>query len=498
MEINRGWRYLTLLSLLVVLPAARAAAQGSRPAAGEVEGVVRDSAGKPVANVAVLLQEEGRPTPAETETNPYGVFVFSEVPAGIYTVRLSKLGFRNATLDSLQLAPGEKKHCDLVLRAAQADSPLSSTLESSPSAIELDDRTTFTVSGLTDSTGSGGHGSETRLRTGELLAKETLNLESHTQKGPNAPASSAASTNPRTSESELRADREHVAATLKSEKELSRQVQAELHRSLGDLDERLEEPLSAEREYERAAALDPSEQNYFAWGAELLLHRAAAPALVVFTSGVRLHPHSPRMLAGLGAALYTSGSADDAAHRLCEAADLDPANFAPYLFLGKMQESVSAPLPCAEQKLARFAQDQPANALANYFYGLALWKANRGSENAYALQRAEVLLKKSSEIDPTLDAAYLQLGNLKVSRGDLRNAISAYQRAIALNPQASEAHYRLGLAYKRIGEEANAQSEFERYKQLEKGEAAAAERQRRALRQFLFVLKGSISNSVSK
>jgi tetratricopeptide (TPR) repeat protein len=411
------------------------------------------------------------------------------VHAGTYTVRLAKLGFRDSTVDSLQLAPGEKKHCDFVLQASQTEPTRSSTRAPSPSGVELDDRPTFTVSGITDSTGSGGHGSETRLRTGEVLAKETLNLEPDKSKGPNAAASNEGSTNPPTCESELRAAREHAAAMLKTETELSKQAQANLHRSLGDLDEKLQDPLSAVREYESAAALDSSERNYFAWGAELLLHRAVAPAIEVFGKGVRLHSDSARMLAGLGAALYTSGSAEEAVQRLCEAADLDPTNPAPYPFLGRMQESTSAPLPCAEQKLARFAMDQPANALANYYYALALWKGNRGSKNSDALQRAEVLFKKSAAIDPTLDVAYLQLGNLNLSRGALTEAISAYQRAIAIEPQASEAHYGLGLAYKRAGEEARAQSEFEQYKQLEQNEAAAEERQRRELRQFLFVLK---------
>lgn len=37
------------------------------------------------------------------------------------------------------------------------------------------------------------------------------------------------------------------------------------------------------REDERAASLDGSEENDFAWGAELRLHRAAVPAIEVFS-----------------------------------------------------------------------------------------------------------------------------------------------------------------------------------------------------------------------
>jgi len=396
------------------------------------------------------------------------------------------------------------------------------------------------------------------MRTGEVLAKETLNLESGESKGVPRPAAGSAGHEGHGPESALRAalqqsprsfDANHelgefyldsekcreaipllqtayqvnpgdhpnafdlalafkacgefaqarglVNQMLASEKELHKPVEADLRRGLGDLDEKLEDPLEAVREYERAAGLDASEQNYFAWGAELLLHRAVAPALEVFGRGVRLHPDSARMLAGLGAALYTSGSVEEAAERLCAASDLSqsnspsdsPSDFAPYLFLGEMQEATSTPLPCIEQKLARFAQNQPENAFANYYYALALWKRDRGSENPGALRQVETLLLKSLAIDPKLDLAYLQLGNLYFARGAFQEAVAAYQKAVVANPAGSEAHYRLGLTYKRIGEGAEAQREFEEYKQLDKRETAAIERQRRELRQFIFVLK---------
>ena len=139
------------------------------------------------------------------------------------------------------------------------------------------------------------------------------------------------------------------------------------------------------------------------------------------------------MLAGLGAALYTSGSVEEAAQRLCDASDLEPANPAPYLFLGKIQEAASAPLPCAKQKLARFAHDQPASALANYYYALALLKRNRGAEDPDTIEHAKALLEKSSATDPKLDLAYLQLGNLYLSRGALPEASGISRAKLALS-----------------------------------------------------------------
>jgi tetratricopeptide (TPR) repeat protein len=551
-----------LLAGLMGLPLSPARGQDSTlQQEAQVEGTVRDSAGKPVAGASVSLLREDQSKAAAAKTDAGGAFVFLAVRAGNYTVKIEKSGPRNGIETSIHLVPAEKKQCDLVLRgagesAASSSAASASSLKAS-SVIELDDRPNFIVAGITDSTGSGGHGSETRMRTGEVLAQETLNLESDGSKavptaaasaGPDAQASeralqAALRQNPRSFEAnhalgafyshsekcreaipllqaayqvnpedhanafdlalalkacgEFAQAREQVNRVLASEKELGKPDDAELRRVLGEVDEKLEDPLDAVREYERAAGLDASEQNYFAWGAELLLHRAVAPALEVFGRGVRLHPDSARMLAGLGAALYTSGSVEEAAQRLCAAADLTPSlppsdsasASAPYLFLGEMQEATSTPLPCVEPKLARFAHDRPDHAFANYYYALALWKRERGSENPDALRQVEALLRKSLAIDPKLDPAYLQLGNLYFARGSFPEALTAYEKAVVANPAGGEAHYRLGLTYKRIGEGAKAQREFEEYKRLDKSQAATIERQRRELRQFLFVLQ---------
>ena len=90
--------------------------------------------------------------------------------------------------------------------------------------------------------------------------------------------------------------------------------QANLYHLLGDVEEKSGNPLEAVREYQRAAKLDPSEVHLFDWGAELLMHRAAEPAIEVFSQATAKFPRSSRMLVGLGVALYVQrGSYDQAA-----------------------------------------------------------------------------------------------------------------------------------------------------------------------------------------
>ena len=333
---------------------------------------------------------------------------------------------------------------------------------------EFFDEPQFTVAGVTDTTNLGGHGSNTVARTKDALAKDVVSLGSPSVHADpvNAPGGGAG------------------AGTIKEGGSIEKN-----------------DPLETVREYQRAAETNPSESNFFNWGAELLVHRAIEPAIEVFTKGNRLFPKSSRMLVGLGVAWYASGSNDHAAQRLCEASDLNPSDPNPYLFLGKIQSVETTQSEGLVQRLARFASLQPENAQANYYYAVGLWKQRKSPDDATSTAKVESLLKKSVRIDPKLGAAYLQLGVLCSDRKDFPSAIDAYQKAVeasaSLPEQEQEAHYRLAQVYRRTGEKVKAQQELQLYDQLAKQSAEQIERERHEVRQFVYTLR-TPSSSASK
>jgi len=273
------------------------------------------------------------------------------------------------------------------------------------------------------------------------------------------------------------------------------QNQAELHHLLGDVEEKTGNPLEAVREYQRAAELEPSEPYLFDWGSELLLHRAIEPAIEVFGKGNRLFPRSARMLVGLGVAWYSNGSYDQAAQRLCEASDLNPGDPRAYVFLGKIQSVETTQSECSTERLARFVKLQPANAQANYYYAVNLWKRRKGPDDAESLAQVESLLKKSVALDSKLGAGYLQLGVLYSERKDFPRAVASFQEAINASPELEEAHYRLAQAYKRTGEKDEAERELQLYNQISKKKDEEVERERRESRQFVYTLRSPASGS---
>src|SRR5262249_17063969 len=161
----------------------------------------------------------------------------------------------------------------------------------------------FTVAGVTDYSNAGLHGSDVNVRTSDAIAKETATLKiSH---GEHSVGDSSA---------------------------------GDAHRVTADAKEKSGDPVAAVNKYAPPVKPDGSEENYFAWGSELLLHRAGLAAAEVFRKGIAAHPQSPRMHAGLGAAYYADGQYPEASTEMCRAADLNPAASEAYLFLGKMEK----------------------------------------------------------------------------------------------------------------------------------------------------------------
>jgi tetratricopeptide (TPR) repeat protein len=264
---------------------------------------------------------------------------------------------------------------------------------------------------------------------------------------------------------------------------------AELHNLLGEVEEKDGKFVEAANEYELAAHLDPSEGNLFDWGSELLLHRTLDPAITIFQKAAERYPKSPRIAIGLGIAYYSRGNYDDAVKSLLHAADLSPADPRVYPFLSRAHDSSPSQAEEVIARFQRFAQQQPDNSRAQYYYAMSLWKGKRTQDPNLDLTQIAALLKKSIALDPSLADAHLQLGNLYSDQGKYTDAIPEYQRALALNGDLADAHYRLGQAYVHTGAKEQAQEQLQAYQKIREQHLADLDKQRAEVRQFVYAAK---------
>jgi tetratricopeptide (TPR) repeat protein len=416
-----------------------------------VTGTVCDSKDHPVTNATVALESDNHAYQFTVQSDLDGRYRFEAVPAGSYDLHASKSGYGIAKNGPFVLHKAENKSVGLRLPAEQA----AAAGKDDAAAINFSDEIHFNVAGVSDPSNLGGHGSDTVQRTKETLAKETASLKREPVIPPNNSPTPT----------------ENVANT---------------HVRLAEAAESEGRPLDAVHEYQQAAELDPNEAHLFAWGADLLLHRAFEPAIEVFTKGHRLYPSSVRMLLGLSAATYDQGEMEQGKKLLLEACDLNPADPTPYLFLGKLQETEKVEPPGWAERFKRFASVHPENALAHYYYAVALAKQEPSSEKFPTIESE---LNRALTLDPKIGAAYTQLGILYVQRADFPTAISFFQKAIQITPLTAEAHYRLAQVYGHMGGAEKARQEIELFKQVSEQKKSEAERERHKIQQFVYTLR---------
>jgi tetratricopeptide (TPR) repeat protein len=166
------------------------------------------------------------------------------------------------------------------------------------------------------------------------------------------------------------------------------------------------------------------------------------PARKAFEAAIRLDPDYVEAIDGLGFALEALGDDDGAVARYQEAVALN------------------------EERQGGFAGGH-LNLSALY---------NRTGDAALALEHARAAIA----IDPGSDRAWFQRGRAEERLGNLDNAVTAFNQAIAANPRASSYYYVLAGVYRRLGQEEASRQALAEFKRLEQ-ESAELEKMRRQL-----------------
>ena len=176
---HRRWACIWIATIFGLSNLA-AVAQGTPsqiPARGSISGIVRDSAGKPVSEASVRLEQQGGPVAVSTTTNSEGGFAFSSVAPGTYNVIAEKSGLRSHPASVVNPSEGNPPTVTLTLEPSGQGSSKANSSTQFAGPMEFADTPSFTIAAVTDWTAAGGHGSDSSLRTSEALTRDTLTLK---------------------------------------------------------------------------------------------------------------------------------------------------------------------------------------------------------------------------------------------------------------------------------------------------------------------------------
>src|SRR5262249_48486671 len=116
---------MTALALCICLSASGAPAQTTGSAT--LRGAVKDANGAVLANATVTLVNEATKVERKTSSNREGIYVFSSVPPGTYTVTVENSGFKKGEQTGLVLSPSDLRALDFTLQIGAASETVTVT-----------------------------------------------------------------------------------------------------------------------------------------------------------------------------------------------------------------------------------------------------------------------------------------------------------------------------------------------------------------------------------
>ena len=219
--------------------------------------------------------------------------------------------------------------------------------------------------------------------------------------------------------------------------------------------------------FREAVELDPTdEKNFLDLGALLLEQRKLSAARELANRTVVAFAKSADALALLAAVELAAENYTDAVETYSRSLELDRDNTEATVGLAKAQAAAGMNGQ-ARETLEKAMQRFPGKAAFELQLALLLL-SEAASRDPLTQARAERLLHSAAKHDPNSAEAQYQLGNLALSRGQIKSAIEYLENAARASSESAKAHFALARAYRRAGRTEDAARETELYERFKK------------------------------
>ncbi len=260
-------------------------------------------------------------------------------------------------------------------------------------------------------------------------------------------------------------NRDHAAAIRAGEETLAAGYRkAEIYNLLAQAYEQSGQTKRAYDSLRAATELDPQDEtNYLDLIALCLKHENYDLGLEIAGIGARRIPGSHRLRLHRGVALVMKGQLEEAAEEFQAAAESSPEEAAPQIALGLALIQMDRQLE-ATALLRRQIERSPKDPRVFWLLGEALGRSGvrPGSDEE---KEAISALEKSIQLDPRLPQSRALMGKLLLRRGDFARAVEQLEKALELDPEDMTVAYQLAQALQRMGQTARARELFTRVSQ---------------------------------
>jgi predicted Zn-dependent protease len=217
---------------------------------------------------------------------------------------------------------------------------------------------------------------------------------------------------------------------------------------------RIQQAYDALRE---ATRLEPTKEHHYVDLALICLdYENFDLGLEIIDVGLHHRPDSGTLHVQRGVLLAMKGLVGEAEQAFDRARQFSTGGSIPHVALA-MAWMQSGQTPKAVEVLRKRVVDDSANPVLWHTLGLALVRSGADAEEAGA-DEAIAAFTKAIALNPDLAQPRAEIGKLLLKRGDTRAAIAHLQRAVALEPENAGAAYTLARAYQKTGDTARARA----------------------------------------